>query len=986
MNERSERYADFLRKARVISAALPWLALLGWLASVSWFLTDDAFISFRYVRNLLEGHGLVYNPGEYVEGYSNFLWILELAVIWGLFGVRPEQAAPWLSVAFTAGTIAAMTWWITRLPWLRHRGLVAWMALGIVCSSATFAVWTSGGGLETRQFTFFILLAVVCLSLYRDRAAGLLAASLSLAAASLTRPEGPMIAACCFGWFALQGMVDRGRPGQHRDGLRALFYLTAPCVALVAAHYLFRYAYYGEWLPNTYYAKHVGPWYESGFRYVWAAALETGLYLLIPLALLALRERWRQYRDGTYALALILIGAHLAYVMRIGGDHFEYRPLDFYWPLLALSAAEGIAWAGSRVALVIERFNLAPPRGRILVDGTRTFALILFVPIFFYSGAMQAALLFEGATIRERIWKLHIDLNEENAGWLLAAPGMSALVAISNDLRRQSAAHSVASPFTEHREFANARLRNWKPYENMERGVIPDDALMAGITIGIQFYYVPDLKVIDILGLTDATVARNPVIKPNHRRVIAHDRRPPPGYVEERGVNFSVRRAASSESEALSRAEYALKVGPGLWMPFDSPNQQWVLDRFAWRDSFAKRASMRDYLATLVANSKSVIRSEFDVYLDGKELIYVKRGCNDAAVALRFFVHLTPIDRSDLPEHRKQYKFDNLDFRFEDAGGVREGDVCAVTRELPDYEIAEITTGQYVSGGEQTWRVAFSTGGTPPQPQQIATAAAQHVGTVSEQREVEAGVSIDSLVDRIEALGGPVVSSEFDVYLDRKELIYVKRGCSEEAVTLPFFVHLTPIDRSDLPEHRKQYKFDNLDFRFKDADGIREGDVCAVTRRLPDYEIAEVRTGQYVSGGEQTWKVKFQPGQTPPVRSLLDRIEALDGPIISSEFDVYLDGKELIYVKRQCSEADVTLPFFLHLTPVDTNDLPEGRRQYKFDNLDFSFAKIGGIREGGACVVTRTLPDYDIVEVRTGQYRKVDGGWEHPWKGAFATP
>ena len=57
------------------------LGLLGWLAEMSWFLTDDAFISFRYVRNLLEGHGLVFNPGERVEGYSNFLWTLELAFI-----------------------------------------------------------------------------------------------------------------------------------------------------------------------------------------------------------------------------------------------------------------------------------------------------------------------------------------------------------------------------------------------------------------------------------------------------------------------------------------------------------------------------------------------------------------------------------------------------------------------------------------------------------------------------------------------------------------------------------------------------------------------------------------------------------------------------------------------------------------------------------------------------------------------------------------
>ena len=117
-------------------------------------------------------------------------------------------------------------------------------------------------------------------------------------------------------------------------------------MVLIGGHFLARFRYYGEWLPNTYYAKHVGPWYESGFRYLWAAAIETGLYLLIPLALVALRGRWREHRDGIYVLVLLLVGTHLAYLFEIGGDHFEYRPLDFYWPLLAVPAAEGVARLG----------------------------------------------------------------------------------------------------------------------------------------------------------------------------------------------------------------------------------------------------------------------------------------------------------------------------------------------------------------------------------------------------------------------------------------------------------------------------------------------------------------------------------------------------------------------------------------------------------------------------------------------------------------
>ncbi len=345
-----------VRGARHLLFYLPWLALLGWLTSLAWFLCDDAFISFRYVRNLLEGHGLVFNPGEYVEGYSNFLWVLELAAIWGIFGVRPEQAAPWLSVVCTATTIAAMLWWIGRMPGMRHRSLVGWMALGLLCSSATFAVWTSGGGLETRQFTFFIVLAVVCLGLYRDNRWGLLAASLSLAAAAYTRPEGPLLAVCCFGWFAVQRACERRRLA-GREFWADCSYLIAPFALLVAAHYLFRYSYYGEWLPNTYYAKHIRPWYESGFRYLEAAALETGLYLLLPLSWLALRARWQSQRDGTYGLALLCVVAHMAYALRIGGDHFEYRPLDFYWPLLAVPAAAGIVHLGAMIAGALRRMR-----------------------------------------------------------------------------------------------------------------------------------------------------------------------------------------------------------------------------------------------------------------------------------------------------------------------------------------------------------------------------------------------------------------------------------------------------------------------------------------------------------------------------------------------------------------------------------------------------------------------------------------------------
>ncbi len=394
---------------------------------------------------------------------------------------------------------------------------------------------------------------------------------------------------------------------------------------------------------------------------------------------------------------LLLVGVHAVYVMRIGGDHFEYRPLDFYWPLLAVPAALGIVHLGSRLAA---RRWLPSALGRM---GARTFAVALFVPVLFYANAIQGALLFAGAGIREHIVRLHIELDDDNAGWLLAVPAMPMLVAISNDLRRLAAPQLVATPFTEHREFANQLLRKWKPYENMRRGVSPEDALMSDSVLGIRFYYLPDLKVIDRFGLTDATVARNPVTRPNRERIIAHDRWPPPGYLEERGVNFIIRPPEPSAPAALARARYAVKVGANLWMPFNSPDEQWVLERFGDHD-----LRMREENAPRLRppGLEPVIRSNFDVYFTGNSLVYEKQSCRyPTDVEAPFFVHVFPMNRNDLPDRRRQFQFDNLDFRFRSIG--REvGGTCFAIRHLPDYPIAAIRTGQYTGEG-QVWEGNF---------------------------------------------------------------------------------------------------------------------------------------------------------------------------------------------------------------------------------------------------------------------------------------
>ena len=103
-------------------------------------------------------------------------------------------------------------------------------------------------------------------------------------------------------------------------------------------------------------------------------------------------------------------------------------------------------------------------------------------------------------------------------------------------------------------------------------------------------------------------------------------------------------------------------------------------------------------------------------------------------------------------------------------------------------------------------------------------------------------------------------------------------------------------------------------------------------------------------------------------------------PVIRSDFDVYLRENRLVYFKEPCVRADIKARFFLHLYPVDVNDLPDHRKQYGFDNLDFNF--IRAIFDG-KCIAKMALPEYDIARISTGQYVPVAGGFNNLWKEEF---
>ena len=104
-----------------------------------------------------------------------------------------------------------------------------------------------------------------------------------------------------------------------------------------------------------------------------------------------------------------------------------------------------------------------------------------------------------------------------------------------------------------------------------------------------------------------------------------------------------------------------------------------------------------------------VIRGKFDVSLGENFLVYSREPCAPADISDKFFLHLIPADRDDLPDNRQQYEFDNLDFNFTQAGGISEGK-CVARVLLPDYPIIGIRTGQYIPDSGPVWKAETSVG------------------------------------------------------------------------------------------------------------------------------------------------------------------------------------------------------------------------------------------------------------------------------------
>src|SRR5262249_8034083 len=139
---------------RWVVCAVPALTGIVLAARGAW-TCDDAFISFRYIDQFEQGHGLVYNPGQRVEGYTHFLWVILLAAAHRLSGGADLVAiGRYLSIPFYAALLAVLFVRAMRAGGgVRALPVAAW-CLALHADLRIFA----SSGLETAPFILFVTL------------------------------------------------------------------------------------------------------------------------------------------------------------------------------------------------------------------------------------------------------------------------------------------------------------------------------------------------------------------------------------------------------------------------------------------------------------------------------------------------------------------------------------------------------------------------------------------------------------------------------------------------------------------------------------------------------------------------------------------------------------------------------------------------------------------------------------------------------------
>ncbi len=321
------------------------------IAVATWWITqnlyqDDSYITLVYVRNWLEGFGLVWSRGDVpVEGYSNFLFLAVIAGL-GWLGVDLVLASRLVNFIGYIGLVWCLVWF-TRAIYHKYYASTekhyayqvnSALCVGLVASSVPILTWCMGG-LEAVFFAFLLTYAVCRILWWLESGAEhkyAFVTGVIFALAAMTRLEALMvwgITGIVLGLFWLSG-----RMATHLNFAK-LVLLGAGFLALFVPYVAWKYSYYGDVLPNTYYAKafavspelltHFGWFYAFQFLYVPPLLVVCFIGLFLYLYTKTIPPRSLLY-------LISLLALFFWHIIASGGDHMPY--LRFFVPVIPLLA------------------------------------------------------------------------------------------------------------------------------------------------------------------------------------------------------------------------------------------------------------------------------------------------------------------------------------------------------------------------------------------------------------------------------------------------------------------------------------------------------------------------------------------------------------------------------------------------------------------------------------------------------------------------
>jgi hypothetical protein len=309
------------------------------------WLLDDAYVYFKYADNaVFLGHGWVYNPGEYVEGYSSPAWLGLLSLL------RLSTLGFWVLIQLLAAASVVAFWLllvtVNRLLSPAHSVVVNLPLLYLSFNYGVLSYFTSG----TESPLVQVLAASYALYILRP---GLPAAQCAVAISPLVRHELalPFVACAVWGWCRTRRVPWR---------------MLLLCGSTLGAWMVFRVYYYADLFPNTYYLKDLVD-LTQGWRYLDDTLAPYHSYeLAVAMILLGVVGRLGGASVHLHlverGMMVVTAGLVALYVVKIGGDARHYRYLAFPFCLAACSL-------GGLVESAVRSWSLERWRRVLLVGG-----------------------------------------------------------------------------------------------------------------------------------------------------------------------------------------------------------------------------------------------------------------------------------------------------------------------------------------------------------------------------------------------------------------------------------------------------------------------------------------------------------------------------------------------------------------------------------------------------------------------------------------